>query len=151
MFTLSQTDGPEIPPIRVPKWDMAMAMGKLGLHEGEYEGLDGNRQGYSQGLAYAVSPIAANRLKTTTHEWAHIVLGHTMPSSHEEYVYHRGVMEAKAEITAMLCMKEFDQLDEDTASHSRAYAQHWLSGGEFPETSARRVLKAAGASSRPVE
>jgi hypothetical protein len=54
-------------------------------------------------------------------------------------------MEAEAEITAMLCMQEFDLLDEETASHSRSYVQHWLGGGEFPETSARRVLKAAGA------
>ena len=58
---------------------------------------------------------------------------------------HRGLMEAETEITAMLCMKEFDLLDDETASHSRAYTQHWLDGGEFPETSARRVLKAANA------
>lgn len=105
MFTLSQTDGPEVPPIQVPKWDMALALGKLGIHEVEFDSANGNLQGFSRGLEYAVSPIAHNRLKTIFHELGHIVLGHTMPSSHEEYVYHRGLMEAEAEIAAMLCMK----------------------------------------------
>jgi hypothetical protein len=68
-----------------------------------------------------------------------------MPSSHEEYVYHRGLMEAEAEILAMLCMKGAGLLDEETARYSRGYAQHWLGGDEFPEASARRVLKGADA------
>ena len=145
MFTLSQTDGEAVPPIVIPKWDKVLAMGKLALHEVEFDSMSGNTQGFSRGLEYAVSPIAANPAKTMFHEWGHIICGHTMPDRHGEYLQHRGVMEAEAEITAMLVMKEFDLLDDDTASHSRAYCQHWLGGGEFPETSARRVLKAANA------
>jgi hypothetical protein len=63
-----------------------------------------------------------------------------MPSSHEEYVYHRGLMEAEAEILAMLCMKGAGLLDEETARYSRGYVQHWLGGDEFPEASARKVV-----------
>ena len=68
-----------------------------------------------------------------------------MPSSHEEYVYHRGLMEAEAEILAMLCMKGAGLLDEETARYSRGYVQHWLGGDEFPEASTRKVLKGADA------
>lgn len=68
-----------------------------------------------------------------------------MPSSHEEYVYHRGQMEAEAEILAMLCMKGAGLFDEETARYIRGYAQHWLGGNEFPEMSARKVLKGADA------
>jgi hypothetical protein len=99
----------------------------------------------SHGLEFAVSPIAFNRWKTIFHEWGHIVLGHTMPSSHQEYVYHHGLMEAESEILAMLCMKGAGLLDEETARYSRGHVQHWLGGDEFPETSARKVLKGADA------
>jgi hypothetical protein len=89
-------------------------------------------QCFSRGLEFAVSLIAFNRWKTIFHEWGHIVLGHTMSSSHQEYVYHRGLMEAEAEILAMLCMKGASLLDEETAHYSRGYVQHWLGGNEFP-------------------
>src|SRR5215470_16231580 len=62
-----------------------------------------------------------------------------------EYMYHRGLMEAEAEILAMHCMKGAGLLDEESARYSRGYAQHWLGGNEFPETSARKVLKGTDA------
>ena len=68
-----------------------------------------------------------------------------MPSSHEEYVYHRGLMEAEAEILAMLCMKGAGLLDEETARYSRGYVQHWLGGDEFLGASARKIFKSADA------
>jgi hypothetical protein len=55
-----------------------------------------------------------------------------MPGSHEEYVYHRGLMEAEGEILAMLCMKGAGLLDEELARYSRGYVQCWLGGDEFP-------------------
>lgn len=54
-------------------------------------------------------------------------------------------MEAEAEILAMLCMKGAGLLDEATARYSCGYVQHWLGGDEFPEASARMVLKGADA------
>jgi len=60
-------------------------------------------------------------------------------------MYHRGLMEAEAEILAMHCMKGAGLLDEESARYSRGYAQHWLGGNEFPETSARKVLKGTDA------
>lgn len=144
-FTLSQTAGEEVPPIQIPKWDMVLALSKLGMRQVEFDSSNGNLQGISRGLEFAVSPIAFNRWKTNFHEWGHIVLGHTMPSSHEEDVYHRGLMEAEAEILAMLCMKGAGQLDEEAAAHSRGSIKHWLSDERPSEHSIRHVFRAAKA------
>lgn len=145
IFTLSQTEGEALPPIQMPRWDLANALGKLGVREVPFTSTDGNLQGYAVGLEFAVSPIAHNRLKTVFHELGHMVLGHTMLTLEEGETYHRGLREAEAEITALVCMRHVGLLDDETASHGRAYVQYWLDGSEFPDSSARRVLKAAGA------
>ena len=81
IFTLSQTKGDEMPPIKLPEWDLHTALGKLGIREIPFDSLSGNLQGYARGLDIAVSPIAINPTKTQMHEIGHILLGHTMPSS----------------------------------------------------------------------
>jgi hypothetical protein len=43
----------------------------------EIDELNGNIQGFANGRGIAVSPLAALPHKTTFHEIAHIVLGHT--------------------------------------------------------------------------
>ena len=67
-FTLSQTAGEEVPPIQIPKWDMVLAMSKLGMRQVEFDSTNGNLQGFSRGLEFAVTPIAFNRWKTNFHE-----------------------------------------------------------------------------------
>jgi len=124
---------------------MARALGKLGIHQVEYDETNGNLQGYSRGLEFAISPIAANRIKTTFHKIGHMVLGHTVGEQFQRYRDHRGQMEAEAEITAALCMHHLGLLDEQTAGQTRGYVQHWNGSEEFPEASARKILKTAGA------
>lgn len=145
IFTLGQTEGEQLPPIQTPRWELIGALGRFGISQVEFDSLDGNLQGYSRGLEFAISPIAANRLKTTFHEIGHIILGHTVTPPPDAQLMHRGQREGEAEITALLCMHHLGLLDDETASHGRAYVQHWTNWGDFPETSARRVLKAANA------
>lgn len=145
VFALSDTDGAELPPAPLPGWDLQTALDKFGIHEVPFDSTDGNLQGYSYGLEFAINPIAANRNKTTFHELGHIILGHTMPHHHEEYALHRGLMEFEAEAAAYLVMNELGQLDDETASHSRGYIRHWLQDEQPPEQSIRRVFKAAEA------
>jgi len=57
--------------------------------------MNGNLQGYSRGLEFAISPIARDRRKTMFHEWGHMILGHTMPSQHAMYLNHRGYLKPK--------------------------------------------------------
>ncbi len=106
LFPLSETTGKELPPPPPPPgWDLAIAKTKLGIREVPFESLSGNTQGYSIGLEYAINPLAVNRNRTTFHEIGHIVLGHTLPSQHADYLNHRGVKEFEAEATSYLTMR----------------------------------------------
>jgi antirestriction protein ArdC len=107
--------------------------------------VNGNIQGCSHGLDFAINPIAVNRAKTVFHELGHIVLGHTLPSTIEEYRAHRGVAEFQAEAAAYLSMNELGQLDEDTAIASRGYIQHWLRNEQPPERAIQQVFRATDA------
>jgi hypothetical protein len=145
VFGLSDTEGPDIPPVPTPGWDLQQALGKLGIHEGVFESTNGNLQGYSHGLEFAINPIAVNRTKTTFHELGHIVLGHTIPARHTEYATHRGIGEFQAEAVAYLAMNELGQLDDETASRSRGYIQHWLRDERPPDRAIQHVFRATDA------
>jgi hypothetical protein len=142
VLALSDTDGPEIPPIQVPQWDLETALAKLAIKRVPFEQIDGNIQGVSHGREYALNPVAVHPLKTTFHEMGHIILGHTVATSFGEYSQHRGKMEFGAEAVAYLAMNELQQMDEETASHSRGYLQHWL-GTEQPTDREIRLVFAA--------
>jgi hypothetical protein len=79
VFAFSVTDGPELPDVPVPGWDVQTALGKLGSREVPFDTTKGNLQGWSQGVEFAINPIAGSRTKTRFHELAHIMLGHTLP------------------------------------------------------------------------
>jgi len=64
VFGLSDTTGPEILARPTPNWDLERALEKLGKHEAPFDLPDGNMQGYSHGLEFAINPIAVNRTKT---------------------------------------------------------------------------------------
>jgi hypothetical protein len=145
VFPLSATDGPELAPQPTPGWDLQKALGKLGISEVPFSSLDGNIQGYSRGLEYAVNPVAADPRKTTFHEVGHIVGGHTLPGHHAEYLEHRGLMEGEAEGSALLVMNELGVLDDETVSHMRGYVQHWMQGETFTEKAARHIFSIADA------
>jgi hypothetical protein len=120
VFALADTEGKELPPVQIPDWDEADALAKLGIRQVPFSSTNGNLQGWSYGLEFAVNPIAVNPTKTTLHEWGHIVLGHTLPQVHAEYQTHRGIKEFEAEATAYLCMcmNELGQVDDETARQS---------------------------------
>jgi hypothetical protein len=145
IFALSDTDGPEIPPQPTPGWEYQTALGQLGIREAPFDEVNGNLQGYSIGTEIAINPIAVNRTKTTFHEIGHIVLGHTIPARHEEYATHRGIMEFQAEAVAYLAMNELGQLDDETATHSRGYIQHWLRDERPPDRAIQQVFRATDA------
>jgi N-terminal domain of anti-restriction factor ArdC len=142
IFTLSQTEGEELPPVQVPEWDVDTALEKLGIRQVPFTALSGNVQGYSRRHDIAINPIAVNPAKTRFHELGHVVLGHTMPELLEEYSTHRGIFEFQAEATAYLTMNELEQLDEVTATRSRGYIQDWLKDERPPDKAIRQVFAA---------
>ncbi len=139
----------KLPPQPTPGWDYQAALGKLGIREVEFDEVNGNLQGYSIGTEIAINPVAVRPTKTRFHELAHVVLGHTLPHSYEDYATHRGIKEFQAEAVAYLAMNEVGQLDDETAETSRGYIQHWLANEQPPDkaiqqvfTTADRILKA---------
>jgi hypothetical protein len=140
LYTLHQTTGEPIQPRPTPGFSTVQALGKLGIRHVEFASQYGNLQGYSHGTEVAVSPIAANPLKTYLHEMAHVILGHTLPHQYEEYRTHRGIMEFQAEGVAYVVLNLLGVMDEDTAAHSRGYIRHWLRDEQPPEQAVRQVL-----------
>ena len=55
------------------------------MREVPFDQVNGNLQGWSRGVEFAINPLAANRNKTVFHELGPIVLGHSLPGHHEEY------------------------------------------------------------------
>ena len=74
------------------------------------------------------------------HEIAHVLLGHTDLTAHNETKPPRDIREVEAEGTAMLCLAA---LDLPGMEYCRGYIQSWIKGNEIPEKSAKNIMKAA--------
>jgi antirestriction protein ArdC len=140
-FVLAQTDGKPYETPALPDWDKARALASLDIAEVPFELTDGNCQGYARARQIAVSSIAALPFKTTIHEMAHVVLGHTTESAlSDDERTPRDIREVEAESVAMLVCAA---LNQHGIEYSRGYIQAWYAGNQIPESSARRILKAA--------
>lgn len=141
VFTYSQTSGEELPPVELPNWNLKLALEKLKIEEEKYTHMDGNTQGYSHDRVYAINPMAKYPMKTTMHELAHIVLGHTDKQNIHEYKEHRGLKEFQAESVAYIVCKELE-IEQTDASASRAYIQGWLKDEKPEDKAIKAVFKA---------
>jgi len=141
-FVLSQTEGEELAQSDVPAWDKARALSALGVEETPFDCLDGNVQGFARQRQIAVNPVCPHPWKTTLHEIAHVLLGHTSESDlNDSELTPRDVREVEAEATALLCL---EALGLPGAELCRGYIQHWWGqGNPIPERSAQKILKAA--------
>jgi hypothetical protein len=97
-----------------------------------FEKMNGNIQGLANGREIAVNPVASLPHKTTLHELAHVVLGHTTSEK---------LVDSEAESVALICC---ETLGLEGADFCRAYIQHWLkTEKEIPNQSAARIFAAA--------
>ena len=135
-FFLSQTDGQEYTAPPIPAWDRSRALQTLGIAEIPFTMTNGNVQGYASGNQIAINPVAAMPHKTTFHELAHCVLGHTSEAQFaDSETTPRSLREAEAECTAMLCL---EALGLDGAEYCRGYVQSWIGQNPIPEKSAQK-------------
>jgi antirestriction protein ArdC len=141
-FVLAQTEGAEnvVPPI--PGFDIEIALRALQITRTPFDEMNGNIQGFATGRAIAINPLAALPQKTTFHEMAHIVLGHT---AFEKLVDReqtaRHIREVEAESVALICC---ESLGLEGAEYCRGYIQHWIkTESEIPNQSAARIFAAA--------
>lgn len=141
-FALSQTDGAPYEPPAPPAWDRARALAALEITEIPFEIMNGNVQGFARGRSIAISPVAALPFKTTFHECAHVLLGHTATDAkHDDEQTPRDLAEVEAESVAMLCCAA---LGLPGLAESRGYIQNWNhTGAPIPESSARKIFKTA--------
>lgn len=141
-FVLAQTEGEEtsVPPI--PGFDIETALRTLNITRTPFDELNGNIQGFANGREIAVNPLAALPHKTTFHEIAHILLGHTATErlvDSEHTATH--LREVEAESVALICC---ETLGLEGAEFCRGYIQHWLkTEKEIPNQSAGRIFVAA--------
>jgi hypothetical protein len=141
-FVLAQTEGEEYKPdVAINAWNRAKALEALNIEERPFEMIDGNCQGYSQHREIAINPLAINPLKTSIHEMAHILCGHTMEGRiTDSELTPRNLREAEAESVAFLVGSI---IGLDNLSDSRGYIQGWLQGDSIPEKSAQKIFKVA--------
>jgi len=144
-FVLSQTEGEEVPPVQVPGWNKAQALEALKVQEVPFEHVNGNCLGYAtMKREIAVSPLNPLPEKTTFHELAHIVLGHTEQGiMSDAEVLPKNEKEMEAEAVALLCLESLGLNGQESC---RAYIQSWWGAGNaIPEKNARRIFTAADA------
>jgi antirestriction protein ArdC len=141
-FVLAQTEGEDTPVPPIPGFDIDTALCSLNITRTPFEEMNGNIQGFAHGRKIAVNPVAALPHKTTLHELAHVVLGHTTSEKlvdSEQTARH--IREVEAESVALICC---ETLSLDGAEYARGYIQHWLkTEKEIPNQSAARIFAAA--------
>jgi len=141
-FVLAQTEGNAIESPVAPAWEKSTALMALAVEETLFALLDGNVQGYAMERKISISPVAALPWKTTFHELAHVLLGHTSEAQRaDDERIPRDLRECEAEAVALLCC---EALGLSGAPEARGYIQSWWGAGhEIPERSAQRILKVA--------
>ncbi len=141
-FVLAQTEGEDTYVPAIPGFDIDTALHALNITRTPFDEMNGNIQGFANGREIAVNPLAALPHKTTFHEIAHIVLGHTTSErlvDNEQTARH--IREVEAESVALICC---ETLALGGADFCRGYIQHWLkTEKEIPNQSAARVFAAA--------
>ena len=141
-FVLAQTEGEETYVAPIPGFDLDTALRDLNITRTAFDEINGNIQGFARQREIAVNPLAGLPHKTTFHEIAHVVLGHTtseklVDSEHTP----RHLREVEAESVALICC---ETLGLDGAEFCRGYIQHWLkTEKEIPNHNAARIFAAA--------
>lgn len=141
-FTVHQTEGDDFKEETIiPEWDKQKALDKLLIKENAYESIDGNVQGYASFHSFAINPLAIYPHKTTFHELAHIVLGHTTEHTmSDSEATPRDIREVEAESVAyILC----SILGLNGLEESRGYIQHWLKDNQIDDRSAQKIFTCA--------
>ncbi len=140
-FGLNQTQGFDFEPEPVPGFDKDRVLSNLNVPLMQFESMSGNMQGYTDGKAIAINPVAKYPTKTLFHELGHILLGHVAGA--DTATMTRSLKEVEAESVAYLMSNIFN-LDQEILSASRGYIQIWNKSEGIPEESAKRIIKAVG-------
>jgi len=125
-----------------PETRNAFRFRALNITRTAFDEINGNIQGFARHREIAVNPLAALPQKTTFHEVAHVVLGHTTSEKLVDGEHTpRHLCEVEAESVALICC---ETLGLDGAEFCRGYIQHWLkTEREIPNHNAAHIFAAA--------
>ncbi|HEX4001181.1 MAG TPA: ArdC family protein [Candidatus Acidoferrales bacterium] len=141
-FVLAQTEGEETYVAPIPGFDLDTALRTLNITRVPFDEINGNIQGFARQREIAINPLAGLPHKSTFHEIAHVVLGHTTTErlvDSEQTASH--LREVEAESVALICC---ETLGLEGAEFCRGYIQHWLkTEKELPNHNAARIFAAA--------
>ncbi len=141
-FVFAQTEGEESHAPPIPGFDLDTVLRALNIVRVEFDEINGNIQGFARQREIAVNPLAGLPHKTTFHELAHVLLGHTTTEKlvdSEHTAPH--LREVEAESVALICC---ETLDLEGAEFCRGYIQHWLkTEKEIRNHNAARIFTAA--------
>lgn len=142
-FSLDDTEGQEFKPeTKIAAWNKEKALETLNIKEATFQSINGNAQGYAKDREIAINPLAILPHKTTFHELAHIVLGHTAENAlmSDSELTPKNIKEVEAESVAyILC----ELLGLEGQKESRGYIQHWLQSETISDKSAQKIFGAA--------
>ena len=142
-FVLAQTDGEAAFTPPTPGFDLTTALQELRIQQVDFESTNGNAQGYAFERSIAINPLAQVPHKTTFHELAHIVLGHTEEGQLvDSDLTPRNIREVEAESVALICC---EALQLAGAEYARGYIQNWLAAETVSDRSAQKIFSAASA------
>jgi hypothetical protein len=102
--------------VPTPGWDLTTALGKPGIREVPFDNANGNLQGWSHGVEFAINPIAVNRTKTTFHELGHIVWYQRLTPWNRQYM-------GAGRICSVVILRAMELVgSEDIMSHFDAHS-----------------------------
>ena len=140
-FVLSQTEGDEFENVSVDNWDRELALKELNISEDSFTSMNGNCLGYAHKRTIAINPLGDMPHKTTFHECAHVLLGHTEEDKlSDDEKTPRNMREVEAEAVAMICLESLGLPGQE---YSRGYIQNWYSSDVIPERNAQKIFKVA--------
>jgi len=140
-FVVTQTGGDTPYTLPSPGFDLDTALRNLEIEKLDFDLIDGNVQGFARDRGIAINPVAQLPHRTTFHELAHVVLGHTQAVMVDSEATPRCIREVEAESVALICC---EALGLPGAEFARGYVQHWLRGQkEIPTQSAQQIFSAA--------
>jgi hypothetical protein len=140
-FVLAQTEGEETYVVPIPGFDLDTALRALDITRTAFDEINGNIQEFARQRGIAVNPLASLPHKTTFHEIAHVVLGHTTSKKLVDGEHTpRHLCEVEAESVALICC---ETLELNGAEFCRGYTQHWLkTEKEIPNHNAAHIFAA---------
>ena len=142
-FAYADTEGAElVHELKTPDFNLEQALSNLSIEQEKFTESNYNVQGYAYKRVIAVNPAAKYPLKTSIHEMAHILLGHTTDSVITDTdTLTRDAKEVEAEGATYLVMAILGH--NQVLEESRGYIQYNLNAKSKEKIRINKIFSVA--------